>query len=65
MEFFFTSELDWDSRIVSIAKTVSKKIGAFTCFVKLLSSEAALYLYKSTIPPCMECYHALSGAPRN
>ena len=32
--------------------------------MKFLSPEVALYLYKSTIPPCMEYYcHAWAGAP--
>ena len=46
------------SYIISIAKTVSKKIGALSRFVKFFSLEAALYLYKSTIRPCMKyCCH--------
>ena len=52
-----SSKLDWGSCIVYIAKTVSKKIGALIRSTKFLSPEVALYLYKSTIPPCMEyCY---------
>ena len=32
--------------------------------MKFLSPEVALYLYKSTIRPCMEyCYHVWAGAP--
>ena len=59
-----SSKLDWGSYIVSIAKTVSKKIGALTCSMKFLSPEIALYLYKSTIRPCMEyCCHVWAGAP--
>ena len=50
----FSSKLDWGSYIVSIAKTASKKIGALICFIKFLTPEVALYLYKSTIQPCME-----------
>ena len=50
----FSSILDWDSYIVSIAKTASKKIGALIRSMKFLSPEVALYLYKSTIQPCME-----------
>ena len=45
----FSSKLDWGSRIISIAKTASKKIGALICSMKFLSPEVALYLYKSTI----------------
>ena len=50
----FSSKLDWGSYIVSIAKTASKKIGALIRSMKFLSPEVALYLYKSTIWPCME-----------
>ena len=50
----FSSKLDWGSYIISIAKTTSKKIGALIRSMKLLSPEVALYLYKSTIRPCME-----------
>ena len=60
----FSSKLDWGSYIISIAKTASKKIGAFIRFMKFLSPEVALYLYKSTICPCMEyCCHVWGGAP--
>ena len=60
----FSSKLDWDSYIVSIAKTAPKKIEALICSMKFLSPEVALYLYKSTIWPCMEyCCHVWSGAP--
>ena len=48
---------------ISIAKTVSKKIGALIRSMKFLSLEVALYLYKSTIRPCMEyCYRIWVGA---
>ena len=60
----FSSKLDWDSYIVSIAKTASKKIGALIRSMKFLSPEVALYLSKSTIQPCMEyCCHIWAGAP--
>ena len=60
----FSSKLDWGSYIVSIAKTASKKIGAFIRSMQFLSPEVALYLYKSTIRPCMKyCCHFLAGAP--
>ena len=60
----FSSILDWGSYIISIAKTASKKIGALIRSMKFLSSEIALYLYKSTVPPCMEyCCHVLAGVP--
>ena len=50
----FSSKLDCGSYIISIAKTVSKKIGALICSLRFLSPEVAQYLYKSTICPCME-----------
>ena len=50
----FSSKLDCRSYIISIAKTVSKKIEALIRSIKFLSPEVALYLYKSTIGPCME-----------
>ena len=40
----FSSKLDWDSYIVSIAKTASKKIGALIRSMKFLSPEVALNL---------------------
>ena len=60
----FSSKLDCGSYIVSIAKTASKKIGALIRSMKFLSPDVALYLYKSTIQPCMEyCCHVWAGAP--
>ena len=60
----FFSKLDWGSYIISIAETASKKIGALIRSMKFLSPEAALYLYKSTIWPCMEyCCQVWAGAP--
>ena len=60
----FSSKLDWGSYIISIAKSSSKKIGALICSMKFLSHEVVLYLYKSTIRPCMEyCSHVWAGAP--
>ena len=59
----FPSKLDWGSYIISIAKTASKKIGALIRSMKFLSPEVALYVYKSTIRPCMEyCCHSWAGA---
>ena len=64
LELTFSSKLDWGSYIISIAKTASKKIGALIRSMKFLSPEVALYLYKSTIRPCMEdCRHGWAGAP--
>ena len=60
----FSAKLDWGSYIISIAKTTPKKIGALIHSVKFLSPEVALYLYKSTICPCVEyCCHIWAGAP--
>ena len=60
----FSSKLDWGSYIISIAKTASKKIGALIRLMTFLSPDVALYLYKSTIRPCMEyCCHVWAGAP--
>ena len=60
----FSFKLDWGSYIISIGKTASKKIEALIHSMKFLSPEVALYLYKSTIHPCMEyCCHVWAGAP--
>ena len=60
----FSSKLDWGSYTISIAKTVSKKTVTLICSMKFLSPEVALYLYKSTICPCMEyCCHLWAGCP--
>ena len=59
-----SSKLDLGSYNISIAKTVSKKIGALIRFIEFLSPEIALYLHKSTIWLCMEyCCHVLAGVP--
>ena len=58
VELTLSTKLDWGSYIISIAKTVSKKLGALICSRKFLSPEVALYLDKSTIGQCMEyCCH--------
>ena len=60
----FSSKLDWGPYMISIAKTASEKSGALIRSMKFLSPEVALYLYKSTICPCMEyCCHVWAGAP--
>ena len=60
----FPSFLCWGSYTISIAKTASKKFGALIRSMKFLSPEVALYIYKSTICPCMEyCCHFWAGAP--
>ena len=45
----FSSKLDWGCYIVSIAKIVSKKIGALIRSMNFLSDDVPLYLYKSTV----------------
>ena len=52
--FTFSSKLDWSSYIIFIAKTASKKIGALIHSLKCLSPDVTLYLYKSTMQPCVE-----------
>ena len=60
----FSYKFDWGSYIISISKTVSKKIGALIRSMKFLSPEVALYLYKSTIWLCAEyCCQVWAGAP--
>ena len=60
----FSCKLDWGSYIISIAKSASKKIRALIHSARFLSPEVALYLYKSTICPCMEyCCHVMAGVP--
>ena len=60
----FSSKLDWGSYIIPVAKTASKEIGALIRSIKFLSAELVLYLYKSTINPCMEyCCHAWASVP--
>ena len=62
LTFFF--KLDWSIYIVSIANTVFKEIGDLIRYLKFLHPEVALYLYKSTICPCMEhCCEVWAGAP--
>ena len=57
----FSSKLDWGSYVVSIAKTASRKIRALICSMKFFSPDVALYLYKSTIRPCMEYWSGATG----
>ena len=61
----FSSKLDWGSYIIFISNTASKKIGTLIRSIKFLFPEVALYLYQSTIQPCMEyCCHVWVGAPK-
>ena len=60
----FSSKFKLGSCIISIATTASKNIGALIRSMKFVSPEVALYLYKSTIEPCVEyCCHGWAGAP--
>ena len=49
----FSSKLDWGSYNVPIVKTASKKVGALIHFMNFVSPEDALFLYKSTVRPCI------------
>ena len=47
-----------------LLKLIHRTESCLTCSVKLLSPEVALYLYKSTILPCIEyCCHVWAGTP--
>ena len=60
----FTPTMDWKPYIQSIAKAASRKVGSLFRAQRFLSPESILYLYKSTIRPCMEyCSHIWGGAP--
>ena len=62
LELTFSSKLQ-SHLTVSLLLKLSKKIGALIRSMKFLPPEVALYLYKSTIQPCMEyCYHVWAGA---
>ena len=63
LELTFSSNLNRGFYIISIAKSVSKKIGAFIRSMKFLSPEVALYLYKSAIRSCMKhCCHVWTAS---
>ena len=63
MGLSFSSKWNWGSYIVSTAKTPSKRIGTLICSMEFLSSEVALYLYKSTIQRYMTyCCYVRAGA---
>ena len=62
----FTRSMDWKLYIQSIAKAASRKVGSLYRAQHFLTPESILYLYKSTIQPCMEyCSHIWGGAPRS
>lgn len=64
LRLYFSSKLDRDFYIVSIARTFSKKTEILIRSIQQLSSEGALDLYKSTVRPCIEqsCYVS-AGTP--
>ena len=52
------------SKKVGALKTASKKVRALICSMKCLSPKVALYPYKYTMQSCMEyCCHVWAGAP--
>ena len=62
----FSPKLYWVSYIISysisVVTTASTKIGALIRSMKFLSPEVAMYLYNSTIHPCLEyCCHVWAG----
>ena len=64
LDLTFSSKMDNSSYIFSIAKTGSQKTGALICFMKFLSPDVVLYLYKTTKQSCMKyCCHVWAGAP--
>ena len=59
----FPSKLDWVYLTLPLLLKL-EKIGALIRSMKFLSPDVALYLYKTTIRPCMEyCCHVWAGAP--
>ena len=60
----FSSDFSWRSYIEAIAKSASMKVGSLLRARNYLTPESILYLYKSTIRPCIEyCCHIWGGAP--
>ena len=57
-----SSFAEWCSYIDIIAKTTSNKAGALIGSIKYLTTEVALYFYKSTFERCLEyCRHCWAG----
>lgn len=62
----FSNNFSWNEYISSVAKSAVKKIGSLFRVRNCLSPKTILYLYKSSIRPCMEyCCHLWAGAPAN
>ena len=61
-----TRSMDWKPYIQSIAKSASRKVDTLYRAQRFLTPESILYLYKSTIRPCMEySSHIWGDAPRS
>ena len=61
---YFSSKLECDFYIVSIAETASNRSGALICSVKFLLPVFDFYFFKSTIQACMKyCCHIWAGTP--
>ena len=59
-----SNEFSWKSYIVSVAKSAAMKVGSLLRCKGFFTQETILYLYKSTIRPCIEyCCHLWAGAP--
>ena len=58
-----TNNFSWNGYIESIAKLTAMKVGSLYRVRNFLSPASILYIYKSTIRPCMEyCCHLWAGA---
>ena len=60
----FSSKLDCNPHIASIAQTASKKTGALIRPMKFLSAAVVVCLHKSTIQPCTEHRFHTWAVPR-
>lgn len=59
----FSRDFSWRPYIEAIAKSASMKVGSLLRARNYLTPESILYLYKSTIRPCIEyCCHIWGGA---
>ena len=62
----FARSMDWKPYIQSIVKAGSRKVVSLYRAQHFLTPESILYLFISTIWPCMEyCSHIWGGAPRS
>ena len=60
----FSNSLTWNEYVEAIAKSAAQKVGSLYRARAYLTPECILYLYKSSIRPCMEyCCHLWAGAP--